>query len=161
MQVRLLTCILQVDILSLFAMSKHDKDMCGCPVLYGVGMFGDKWSLLIIRDIMFFGKKYYGDFLNSGERIATNILADRLAGLEEKGILLKDKDPEHQSRYVYSLTDKGRDLLPVILAIVDWSEKYDDKTLIPESFINALRRNPKKLQRDILAASNKGKGFLP
>lgn len=141
-------------------MSKHYDDMCGCPVLYGLGMFGDKWSLLIIRDIMFFGKRYYSDFLNSGENIATNVLADRLAGLEEKGIIQKEKDLENRSKYVYSLTKKGRDLLPVMLSIVNWSEKYDKKTRTPKSFIKALRRNPKKLQRDILEAIKNGEGFI-
>ena len=64
-------------------------DPHGCPIRYSLGLFGDKWSLLIIRDLMFKGRHYYGEFLNAGEGISTNILADRLARLEVAGIIAK------------------------------------------------------------------------
>ena len=95
--------------------------MCGCPIRYGMGMFGDKWTLLIIRDMMFMGKRYYNEFLNSEENISTNILADRLACLEKNGIVSKTMDEKNRSKYIYSLTKKGKELLPVMLSIVDWS----------------------------------------
>jgi DNA-binding HxlR family transcriptional regulator len=94
-----------------------------CPVNFALETFGDKWSLLIIRDIVFWGKKTYGDFLNSDEGIATNILAARLAQLEQVGILAKAPDPADKRRDVYSLTEKGLELIPLLVEIVAWSGK--------------------------------------
>lgn len=102
-----------------------------CPLNYGIEIFCDKWSLLIIRDLMFFGKRYYNEFLSSDEHIATNLLADRLAMLEKEKIIRKGKDAQHKQKIVYSLTEKGIDLLPVILAIGLWSEKHAPIKLNP------------------------------
>lgn len=102
-----------------------------CPVNFGVESFGDKWSLLIIRDIVFWGKRKYGDFLNSDERIATNILAARLGQLEQEGILVKSPDPEDKRRDVYSLTEKGLDLIPLLVEIISWSGKLDEWQSVP------------------------------
>lgn len=98
-----------------------------CPLNFGLEIFGDRWSLLIIRDLMFFGKRYYNEFLGSAEEISTNILADRLAMLEKEKIIQKRKDKGHKQKLVYSLTQKGIDLLPVIIEIGLWSEKYASK----------------------------------
>lgn len=98
-----------------------------CPLNFGLEIFGDKWTLLIIRDLMFFGKRYYGEFLESAEGISTNILADRLAMLEKQKIIVKKKSKEHKQKFIYSLTQKGIDLLPVIISIGLWSEQYADK----------------------------------
>ncbi len=95
-----------------------------CPLNFGLEIFGDKWSLLIIRDLMFFGKRYYNEFMMSEEEISTNILADRLAMLEKEKIIHKKKDKTHKQRLVYHLTQKGIDLVPVIIEIGLWSEKY-------------------------------------
>ena len=130
--------------------------MCGCPIRYGMGMFGDKWTLLIIRDMMFLGKRYYNEFLNSDENISTNILADRLASLEKHGIVSKTLDETNRSKYIYNLTEKGKDLLPVMLAIIDWSEQYDEKTTVPEDLAKKVRQNPKKVMKEILKALEKG-----
>lgn len=94
-----------------------------CPVNFALETFGDKWSLLIIRDIVFWGKKTYGEFLNSDEGIATNILAARLAQLEQEGILARSPDPADKRRDVYSLTEKGLELIPLLVEIVAWSGK--------------------------------------
>ncbi|THU32447.1 helix-turn-helix transcriptional regulator [Niastella caeni] len=102
-----------------------------CPLNYGIEIFGDKWTLLIIRDLMFFGKRYYNEFLSSAEGIATNLLADRLAMLEKEKIIRKGKDSQHKQKIVYSLTEKGIDLLPVILCIGLWSDKYASIKLNP------------------------------
>ncbi|WP_240348086.1 winged helix-turn-helix transcriptional regulator [Longitalea arenae] len=102
-----------------------------CPLNYGIEIFGDKWSLLIIRDLMFFGKRYYNEFLQSTEGIATNMLADRLAMLEKEKIIRKEKDSQHKQKIIYSLTEKGIDLLPIILSIGLWSEKYATIELNP------------------------------
>jgi DNA-binding HxlR family transcriptional regulator len=96
-----------------------------CPVNFAVEILGDKWSLLIIRDIIFWGKKTYGDFLRSDEGIATNILASRLASLEKGGILSKATDAADKRKDVYRVTEKGLDLIPVLIEMVAWSAKND------------------------------------
>ncbi len=95
-----------------------------CPLNFGLEIFGDKWTLLIIRDLMFFGKRYYNEFLASAEGISTNILANRLTMLEQENFIKKNKDERHKQKLIYSLTEKGIDLLPIILEIGLWSDKY-------------------------------------
>jgi len=87
-------------------------------------VFGDKWSLLIIRDIMFEGKRYFRELLQSEEKIASNILTDRLVMLEQEGIINKTPDPSHKQKNIYSLTAKGIDLLPILVEIGRWSIKH-------------------------------------
>lgn len=111
-----------------------------CPLNFGLEIFGDRWSLLIIRDLMFFGKRTYNEFLTSAECISTNILAERLNMLEHEKIIKKAKDPAHKQKLLYSLTEKGIDLAPVIINIGLWSEKY------------AKRLNP---QKDIILGSTR------
>jgi len=96
----------------------------GCPINLGLEMFGDKWTLLIIRDMMFAGKRRYREFLASDEAISSNILADRLAMLLDAGIVTRADDPSHRLKGIYSLTEKGIDLLPIIAQISRWSRKY-------------------------------------
>ena len=105
---------------------KRAKFRSDCPISTALDIFGDKWSLLIIRDMAFVGKSTYGNFLESGEHIATNILADRLAMLEWVGIIPRDKHPESKVKILYKLTPKGIDLLPVLAEIIIWSDKYYD-----------------------------------
>ena len=100
------------------------KKRSDCPVSSSLDIWGDKWSLLIVRDLMFFNRRTYGDFLGSGEKIATNILAARLQVLEENGIIIKSEHPESKAKVLYRLTQKGIDLLPVLLETMIWAEKY-------------------------------------
>ena len=109
-----------------------------CPVAFALDKFGDKWSLLIIRDLMFRGKESYGEFLESTEEIATNILADRLKRLESEGILTKSRDPNNGRRVIYHLTDKGLDLAPVLLSMIQWSAKHDPDTATPKELLQQL-----------------------
>jgi len=102
-----------------------DKKRSDCPISCSLDIIGDKWSLLIIRDVMLRGKMSYSEFLNSEERIATNILVSRLTILEGEKILVKDVSPENKSKYIYSLTQKGADLLPIIIELMDWGAKYN------------------------------------
>jgi DNA-binding HxlR family transcriptional regulator len=97
----------------------------GCPINLGVEVFGDKWSLLIVRDMMFAGKRHFREFLASAEGISSNILADRLVKLTEAGVLTRAGDPEHKLKAIYSLTEKGIELLPIIAEISRWSRKYE------------------------------------
>lgn len=123
-----------------------------CPLNFGLELFGDKWTLLIIRDLMFFGKRYYNELLKSAEGISTNILADRLAHLEQEKIIRKDHDPRHKQKIRYSLTQKGIDLTPVIIAIGLWSEKYE-KHLNPNRgiILGEARKNRQRAIRQIQA----------
>ena len=100
---------------------KHDSD---CMIAYGVDTFGDRWSLLVLRDMMLYGKRRYKEFLASNEQIATNVLATRLKHLECEGIISKERDPENRRSFVYSLTEKGVALAPVIIEIMRWSSSH-------------------------------------
>ena len=101
-----------------------NKKRSECPVSCSLDIWGDKWSLLIVRDLMFSKQCTYGDFLKSDEKIATNILASRLQTLEENGIITKSDHPDSKAKVLYKLTQKGIDLLPVMIEINLWAEKY-------------------------------------
>ena len=102
------------------------KKRSECPVSCSLDIWGDKWSLLIIRDMMFSQKSTYGDFLKSAEGIATNILASRLQSLEEGKLIEKLEHPGSKAKVLYKLTQKGIDLLPIIVEVYLWAEKYFD-----------------------------------
>ena len=102
-----------------------DKKRSDCPISCTLDVIGDKWSLLIIRDVMLRGKMSYSEFLDSEEGIATNILVSRLARLEEEEILSREVAPGNKSKFIYHLTQKGADLMPVIIELMDWGAKYN------------------------------------
>jgi DNA-binding HxlR family transcriptional regulator len=112
-------------------------------------ILGDKWSLLIVRDMIFKGKNTYGDFLNSEEKIATNILADKLAMLEGGGIISKLEHPESKAKVLYVLTQKGIDLIPALVEIIAWSEKYHDVHPDAVQFVKMIRKNKEGLIKEI------------
>lgn len=116
----------------------------GCPVRYAAGIFGDKWSFVLLRDVLLHGKRYYGEFLASKEGIATNVLANRLQKLEEAGMLSRHVDQQKKSRICYFPTAKSRALLPVFLGMMVWSTEYDEDTEAPQSFAPAFRDHPKE-----------------
>jgi len=122
-----------------------------CSVNYGLEIFGDKWSLLIVRDIVFAGKKTYGEFLKSEEGIATNILASRLAFLEEQGILSKAPSSADRRKDLYTLTEKGLDLIPILLDIIIWSAKHDPKSNARrrKEFVARLNRSTQKVSEEL------------
>lgn len=95
-----------------------------CPQNLILEVIGDKWTLLIIRDIIIEGKRYFREFLKSKEGIASNILSNRLKSLEEEGIIYKEADPDHKQKIKYSLTEKGIDLFPILMENARWSLKY-------------------------------------
>jgi DNA-binding HxlR family transcriptional regulator len=94
-----------------------------CPIANVLDLFGDKWTLLVIRDLIL-GKIRFGEFARSPEGIPTNILAERLKRLEKTGIVVKSAYCDKPVRYQYELTDKGKDLRPVLEAMVDWACKH-------------------------------------
>ena len=127
------------------------KQRSECPLSCSLDIFGDKWSLLIIRDLMFFQKSTYGDFLKSAEGIATNILASRLQALEENKIIEKLEHPESKAKVLYRLTPKGIDLLPIIIEIQLWADKY---FTIPAD-IKAMVNEAKKDKEEVIKSMTK------
>ncbi|HEX7735017.1 MAG TPA: helix-turn-helix domain-containing protein [Ktedonobacteraceae bacterium] len=116
-----------------------------CPINFALETFGDPWSLLIIRDIVYFGKKTYGEFLESEEKMATNILASRLARLEQLGILVKKPSAVDKRKEEYGLTEKGLDLIPVLAEIANWSAEYDPQTGAPAAWIDLMKAQREKM----------------
>jgi DNA-binding HxlR family transcriptional regulator len=117
------------------------KKRSDCPISSSLDVWGDKWSLLIVRDLMFKKQSTYGEFLKSDEKIATNILASRLLMLEENGIISKQDHPDSRAKVLYKLTEKGINLLPLLIEINLWAEKYSE---IPESqkmILNAVKKD--------------------
>jgi len=105
-----------------------------CPISFALDIVGDRWTLLILRDLLMNGKQTYGDLLASEEGIATNVLADRLAWLEAHGLLKK-----HPT--TYRVTAKGLDLLPMMIEMVAWSAKYDPHTAAPRPIVRRIAKN--------------------
>jgi DNA-binding HxlR family transcriptional regulator len=111
----------------------------GCPLNASVEMLGDRWSLLIVRDMMLRGFRNYKEFLESHEGIATNILADRLRKLETYGIIDTERDPSDGRKVIYALTEKGIDLAPVMAEMVLWAAAHEDTA--NEPLVKELRRD--------------------
>ncbi len=126
---------------------RHRKS--DCPVHFALEVFGDAWTLLIIRDLMFKGRTSYTDFLRAEEGIATNVLADRLVRLEEDGVIEKVGESGRGSASAYRLTPKGIDLLPILLEIIGWSAKHDPKTAADRKFVRRLQRDRGALETEI------------
>lgn len=110
----------------------------GCPISIALETLGDTWSLLIVRDLMFKERQTYNEFLQGGEGIASNILADRLRRLEAAGIVEKQRDSLDARRFVYRLTAKGIDLAPVLVELVIWSARHE-QTDAPAAVVRAMR----------------------
>lgn len=104
---------------------KEIKARSACPVSFSLDFLGDKWTLLILRDVIVHDKSTYNEFLRSDEKIATNILADRLAMLDKHGFLTKEVSEEKRSSTTYKVTDKTIDLIPVIMELNLWGAKYN------------------------------------
>jgi DNA-binding HxlR family transcriptional regulator len=118
-----------------------------CPINFVLEIFGDPWSMLIIRDIVYFGKKTYGEFLASEEGMATNILASRLAHLEHQGILVKQRSEKDKRKEEYALTEKGLDLIPVLVEMANWSAEHDPHTGAPAAWIALMKTQREKMIR--------------
>lgn len=103
---------------------KENNFRSDCPISSALDLFGDKWSLLVIRDLVYFGERTFKDFSNAAEHISSARLADRLCKLEALDLLIKSNHPTNKKVYIYTLTPKGMDLFPVIAEYVKWSNKY-------------------------------------
>ena len=132
---------MQVDLWHALGMGKPSfPSRSHCPINFALETFGDRWTLLVIRDLMFHGKRHFGDFLASDESVATNVLADRLKRLERHGLITRSLE-KPGAKPSYALTRKGRDLLPVLLEITRWSGRYDPGTNASRALLETLERD--------------------
>lgn len=121
--------------------AKRPARRSGCPTAYALDIFGDRWTLLIVRDLMFNGRRRYSEFLEAGEGIATNILADRLSRLEACGIITSSEDPASRRAKLYRLTPKGIDLVPLMVEMIVWSAKHDPESAASGAFVRRAKRD--------------------
>lgn len=104
-----------------------------CPISTALDVIGDRWTLLVIRDLVFAGKRHFREFLQSEEGISNSVLADRLGALVDAGLVVRTADPTHAQKAIYRLTRKGSDLLPVLIALSKWAQRYHRETRLPEA----------------------------
>lgn len=112
-----------------------------CPINLVLEAVGDNWSLLILRDLMFRGHSSYQAFLRSEEKIATNILADRLQKLEQNGLISKSADPRDARKFIYALTEKGADLAPILVEMTLFSQRHHARIDMPKEVLADMNRN--------------------
>ncbi len=120
---------------------RAQKNRSLCPINLVLEAVGDSWSMLIIRDLMLRGHTSYQAFLRSDERIATNILADRLQKLEQNGLISKVADPADARKYIYALTQKGADLAPLLIEMTLFSLKHEHRIEMPKEVISEMQKN--------------------
>jgi len=118
-----------------------------CPLNASVEMLGDRWSLLILRDMMLRGYSAFNEFLHSDEKIATNILADRLRRLESNGIISTQRDPSDGRKTIYTLTAKGIDLAPVMAEMVLWAARHEETG--NQALVRQMRTDKEQLLADV------------
>lgn len=127
--------------------AKEITSRSDCPISYTLDFIGDKWTLLVLRDMMFAGKSAYGDFLQSDEKVATNILADRLNMLVANGFITKTASTENKTKFVYNLTEKGISLLPVVIELSIWGSKNNPVAQNTE-LVTFLKKDKEKTIRE-------------
>lgn len=131
-------------------MSEHHRS--GCPINLTLEVLGDRWSLIVIRDVMFGNRRHFRDLLqNSEEGIASNILADRLKKLVDKGLLSRVDDPSHKQKAIYSLTDMSIDLVPLLAEMGAWGRRYLDVSEDLAIRAELLEQGGRELWRDFMA----------
>ncbi len=113
-----------------------------CAVNVAVEVLGDSWSLLIVRDIVFYGKHTFREFLDGAERITTSVLSDRLAALVKEGILDKRRSPTDQRREEYSLTEKGLRLIPVLVELANWGTDHGPEVIPHPKWVEKATTDP-------------------
>ena len=125
-----------------------------CPISFALDFLGDKWTLLVVRDLIFDRKRFYKEFLQSKEGIATNILSDRLKRLENAGIITSKVYEKLKTQKEYLLTQKGVDLVPVLIEIILWSAKHQQGLAVAEEFIKNVKKDRKQVVETIIARLN-------
>ena len=127
-----------------------------CPINFALQIFGDTWSLLVIRDLMFTDRRTYSEFLSAEEGIATNMLATRLKQLQANGLIRRRGRGRSAT---YGLTEKGLDLLPAMLELISWSARYDAHTAAPPAFVSRIRSERKTLADELRAGLKRRHGL--
>lgn len=112
-----------------------------CPISFALELVGDKWTLVVLRDLILARKRYFQELLDSPEGIASNILAARLKQLEATGMIKREADPEHGRRVVYSPTSMALDLLPVLVELMRWGMAHNPKTAAPAEIVRRLKQD--------------------
>jgi DNA-binding HxlR family transcriptional regulator len=128
----------------------------GCPINVVLETVGDSWSLLIVRDLMFKEKKTFNEFQNAEEKIATNILSDRLQRLDHAGIVIKQSNLNDARRYIYRLTEKGIDLAPMLIEMFLWAARHE-KTAASPAVIREMTRNREAFIADLRSRWKNGR----
>ena len=114
-----------------------------CPINYSVEIFGDKWMLLLLRDLMFNGKNSFLEFRASEEKISSAVLTEKLNILLNAGIVVKVTSPRNASKFLYLLTDKGIELVPVMVEFLNWGARYNPEGG-PKTWLDRIKQNKKK-----------------
>ncbi len=130
-----------------------------CPIVYSLDLWGDPWSLIVLRDVLIHNKKYYRQFLASREKIATNILSSRLKSLTEAGFLTKTIGKTN-SQTIYRPTQKALDLFPVIFSIMHWGLKYNPNTDMTIPIMQELKKDERELKNRLMQNFTDVKNFL-
>lgn len=135
---------------------KRGKGKSHCPINFGLEIFGDPWSLLIVRDVVYFGKHTFKEFLASEEAIAPSVLSARLTALEDAGVLVSSPDQTDRRRVRYDLTEIGLRLIPILLEIANWSARVDPETEAPIEWIETVARQKPEMIELITATVRDG-----
>lgn len=120
---------------------KEKNFRSNCPISQILDIIGDKWTILIIRDIAYFQKHTFNEFLQSDERMASNILSNRLNKLEAAGLIVKKQHPDSKAKIYYGLSRKGVDLIPILFEMAIWSDKYLNIDKDAKPFIQSIKNN--------------------
>lgn len=136
-------------------MADKKKTRSNCGLSQSLDVFGDKWSLLIIRDLVYFGKETYGDLLKMDEGIATNVLADKLVVLEKEGLITKEVFVGSKSKFKYKLTQKGIDIYPIIMEIMFWGASYCEVYPEQKAIVKMTKQKREAFVQDVMKKYNK------
>jgi DNA-binding HxlR family transcriptional regulator len=123
-----------------------------CPIACALDVIGDKWTLVVLRDVIMARKRYFQELLEGNEGIATNILASRLKLLEAADLVTRRADPARARRVIYAPTAKALDLLPVLIELMRWSLKYDSGSAAPARFVRRLAEDREGFIAELRAA---------
>ena len=128
-----------------------------CPINFGLEIFGDRWTLLVLRDLLLKNKRSFKEFQASEEGISTNILADRLDRLVKSGLVASERVASNSRQIHYHPTPAGRTLLPILIEMAYWGARHDPKTAAPKAFVRAYEADRAGLLRAIASGSDPSK----
>ena len=130
---------------------KNKPGRSDCPIANTLDIIGDRWTLLIIRDMMFLDKREFGELVINNEIIATNILTDRLQRLQNAGIIIKTSNPYNGTKYIYTLTERGIQFLPTMIEVILWGMKNIPGADMPKRFLQAIESDREAFEKSVIA----------